>query len=394
LEAQHGDADPVAFSFRTKELNRQQMPCYITYTNQNTHDIIRANLNQSPLYAGSIKSRGPRYCPSIEDKIVRFADKQRHQLFLEPEGIFTEEYYINGLSTSFPQDIQLKILRSIQGLENAEVMRYAYAIEYDYCDPTQIKSSLETKKIAGLFFAGQINGTSGYEEAAGQGIMAGINAALKIQNKPSFILGRSEAYIGVMIDDLVTNGTEEPYRMFTSRAEHRLLLRQDNANERLMRYGFQFGLIDNESYEQNLAKIEAVSSWIEKLKVSKFDNISADKYLKRSEIKIDTVLERCGFSIEDQDIKNKVEIEIKYSGYVQREIGIANRIKGAEEKKIPENFEYSNIKGIRVEAREKFEKIRPISLGQATRISGITPCDIALIAVFIEKHKANLRNSK
>ena len=357
----------------------------MTYTNEQTHKIIKENINRSPLYSGKILSRGPRYCPSIEDKVFRFADKERHQLFLEPEGKFTQEIYINGLSTSFQQDVQIEILRSIQGLEKAEVMRFGYAIEYDFCNPTQIKATLETKKIENLYLAGQINGTSGYEEAACQGLMAGINATLKIQKKDPLVLDRSEAYIGVLIDDLVTNGTEEPYRMFTSRAEHRLILRQDNADKRLMSYGYELGLISKDQFEKFVQKQKSIEQWIEAIKSRRFQQVSMDQYLRRSEVSLKNVLDIMNEEIEDSDIENQVEAEIKYSGYIQREVGVINRMKQYNEKKIPISFSFHEVKGLGREALEKLEKIKPISLGQAARISGITPCDVSLLAVYIEK---------
>ncbi len=385
LETQHGDADPSAFSFQTKKITQEQLPCHITYTNEMTHELIRKNINLSPMYSGKIHSRGPRYCPSIEDKIFRFADKNRHQLFLEPEGRFTNEIYINGFSTSFPQDIQIKLIRSIQGLENAELMRFGYAIEYDFCSPTQIKSTLETKKVENLYLAGQINGTSGYEEAACQGLMAGINASLKIQGKEPLVLGRHEAYIGVLIDDLVTHGTEEPYRMFTSRAEHRLLLRQDNADKRLMNYGHELGLISHEQFEGFNQKKASIAGWMEKLKKSRYQNVSLEQYLRRPEVNLSDVLGIMNEEMGDREVGEQVEIEIKYSGYVEREEGMVARFRGQEEKKIPELIQFKEIMGLRREAQEKFEKVRPASLGQAARISGITPCDITTLAIHIEK---------
>ncbi len=387
LEAQHGDQCPSPFSFQTEKITQSQVPCHVTYTNEQTHQIIKENINSSPLYSGRILSRGPRYCPSIEDKVFRFADKQRHQLFLEPEGKLTQEIYINGLSTSFPQDIQIKIVKSIQGLEKAEVMRFGYAIEYDFCSPTQVKATLETKKIENLYLAGQINGTSGYEEAACQGLMAGINAVLKIQKKDSLVLDRSEAYIGVLIDDLVTNGTEEPYRMFTSRAEHRLVLRQDNADKRLMNYGYELGLISKPQFERFTKKQNDINQWIETIKNFRFQQVSMDQYLRRSEVNLKDVLGIMNEEIGDSKIEDQVEAEIKYAGYIKREIGAINRMKQYEEKKIPVNFSFQDVKGLGREAVEKLEKSKPISLGQAGRISGITPCDISLLAVYIEKIK-------
>ncbi len=382
LGIQHGVAVPSPFSFQTQKITSEQLPCHLTFTNNKTHDIIKKNIHLSPLYSGKIQSRGPRYCPSIEDKIFRFADKEHHLLFLEPEGRMTQEVYINGLSTSFPQNIQIDIVRSIEGLENAELMRFGYAVEYDFCPPTQLKATLETKKIENLYLAGQINGTSGYEEAACQGLMAAINAVLKIRNNLALVLGRSEAYIGVLIDDLVTNGTEEPYRMFTSRAEHRLILRQDNADKRLMKYGYELGLIQKEQFEALIKREKEIESWIEKIKSSRMD-----QYLRRPESSLKEVLGLMNQEIGDTEIESKVEIEIKYEGYIQRELGAVNRLKQYDQRKIPGDMNYQTVKGLGREAVEKLGKTRPISIGQAARISGITPCDISLLAIYIEKQR-------
>ena len=385
LEAQHGDEDPAPFSYQTEKITQPQMDCHITYTNEKTHELIKKNINRSPLYSGKIQSRGPRYCPSIEDKVFRFADKERHQLFLEPEGRLTNEIYINGFSTSFPQDIQIQLIRSVQGLENAELMRFGYAVEYDFCPPTQIKSTLETKKVANLYLAGQINGTSGYEEAACQGLMAGINAALKIKGKEPLILGRSEAYIGVLIDDLVTHGTEEPYRMFTSRAEHRLLLRQDNADKRLMNYGYELGLISKDMHRKFQMKQARIIEWMDKLKTRRYQQVSLQQYLRRPEVSLKEVMGIMNEQIGDRDIENQIEIDVKYSGYVEREEGMVQRLRQYDEKKIPETLEFKGIRGLRIEAQEKLDKVRPLSIGQAARISGITPCDLSVLAIHIEK---------
>ncbi|MBI4352480.1 MAG: tRNA uridine-5-carboxymethylaminomethyl(34) synthesis enzyme MnmG [Candidatus Omnitrophica bacterium] len=398
LDKQEGDPDPAPFSFQTESITQSQLPCYLTFTNQKTHQIIRDNIHRSPLYSGKIKSRGPRYCPSVEDKVMRFADKERHQIFLEPEGRTTQEIYVNGLSTSFPQDVQIEIIKSIEGIEKAEVMRFGYAVEYDFCPPTQLKPTLETKRIENLFLAGQINGTSGYEEAACQGLVAGINVVLKIRGGKPFILNRSEAYIGVLIDDLVTNGTEEPYRMFTSRAEHRLLLRQDNADKRLLRYGYEFGLISEEQHKKFVRKQEQIEEWIAKVKRARYQQVPMDQYLRRSDVTIQNVMTAMDQAIEDKDgstsltilslskeIQRQVEIEIKYAGYVERELDIINRIKKYEIKKIPEGFNFSVIKGLSREAMEKLELVKPISIGQASRISGITPCDLSVLAIHLEK---------
>ncbi len=387
LEAQHGDEKPTPFSFQTENITQTQLPCHITYTNDETHRLIKENINRSPLYSGKIQSRGPRYCPSIEDKVFRFADKERHQLFLEPEGRMTNEIYVNGFSTSFPQDIQLKLIKSVKGLENAELMRFGYAVEYDFSPPTQLHATLESKKIQNLYLAGQINGTSGYEEAACQGLMAGINACLKLQGKKPFILDRSEAYIGVLIDDLVTNGTEEPYRMFTSRAEHRLLLRQDNADKRLLKYGHELGLIDKEQYKKYTKKQSQIDELVEKIKSKRYQQVPLDQYLRRTEIRIKDVLGILSEDIQDTEVATQAEIEIKYSGYIEREVSIVNRSKHYEEKKIPTGVVFRDIRGLSREATEKLEKVKPLSLGQATRISGITPCDVSVLAIYLEKLK-------
>ena len=382
---QPGDEHPSPFSFQTEKITQEQLPCWLTFTNERTHAIIRKNLHRSPLYSGQIQSRGPRYCPSIEDKVQKFADKEKHQIFLEPEGRHTQETYVNGLSTSFPQAIQIEIVKSIEGLENAELMRFGYAIEYDFFPPTQVKATLESKRIENLYLAGQINGTSGYEEAACQGLMAGINAVLKLRGKKPLILGRDEAYIGVLIDDLITNGTEEPYRMFTSRAEHRLLLRQDNADKRLIGYGRELGLISEAQHRKFQAKQDQVEAWIEKIRNTRHEQVPMDQYLRRSEVRLKDVLSLMAESIENDEVGSQVEIEIKYAGYVEREVNLVNRLKKYEEKKIPIGVEFSRIKGLSREAQEKFDKVRPGSLGQAGRIAGVTPCDISVLAVYLEK---------
>lgn len=362
VESQFGDPIPTPFSFSTGRIGQEQIPCYVTYTNPATHKYILENLDRSPLYSGRIKGIGPRYCPSIEDKVVRFKDKERHQIFLEPEGLNTNEIYLNGLSTSLPQDVQVYMLRTVKGLENSEIMRFGYAIEYDFCPPTQIKATLETKLIENLYFAGQINGTSGYEEAAAQGLMAGINSVLKIRNDPPFVLDRSEAYIGVLIDDLVTKGTEEPYRMFTSRAEYRLLLRHDNADTRLMEYGFKFGFISTGRYDALRAKNDQIRKGIE-----------LTKNKRRGEI--------APFS---DEVKKQIDLEIKYEGYIKRQLKEAERLRKLEKVTIPPLLEYNKINGIRKEALEKLDEIRPVSIGQASRISGVSPCDISMLYVYLE----------
>lgn len=388
-EEQKGDEPPTPFSFQTENLSVEQMPCFLTHTNEKTHEIIRKNLHRSPLYAGRIKGTGPRYCPSIEDKVVKFSDKERHQIYLEPEGRDTDEIYVNGLSTSLPEDVQHEIIHSMRGLENAKIVRLGYAIEYDCFPPTQLKHSLETKKIANLFLAGQINCTSGYEEAAGQGLMAGLNAVRKLKNQEAFILDRSEAYIGVLIDDLVTRGTSEPYRLFTSRAEYRLFLRQDNADERLMKYGFEFGLVPEKVFEKSKQRVERISGEISRLKSTRFKHATLDQFLRRPEVTFKTLVEEtgyaCGLSIEDEIVR--VETEVKYAGYISRQLADIQRFKKHEKKHIPENLDFSKVKGISREACEKLSKIRPASIGQASRIPGLSVCDLSLLAVYIEKQQ-------
>ncbi len=382
LETQPPDDSPQPFSYSTEKISQPQIVCHITYTNEKTHELIRANTHRAPMYNGQIQSIGPRYCPSIEDKVNRFRDKTRHQLFLEPEGIYTEEVYINGLSTSLPQDVQIAILKTIKGLEDSEIMRFGYAVEYDFAPPTQLWSTLETKQIEGLFHAGQINGTSGYEEAGAQGLMAGINAALKLKGKAPLILDRSEGYIGVMIDDLVTKGVDEPYRIFTSRAEHRLLLRQDNADQRLMKYGFDLGLVPGDLYERQREKWERVKQRISFLTTTYTNEGSLVQLLRRPEVRYDDLVRQVPECLEpDIGVKTQVETEIKYEGYIRREEALVEKFKKLEEKKIPPEFSYDAVKGIRREAKEKLSKIRPVSMGQASRISGITPCDISLLLV-------------
>lgn len=403
---QYGDDPPPPFSYSTEKITNPQMPCYITYTNKKTHDIILENLDRSPLYSGKIKGIGPRYCPSIEDKVVRFSEKERHQIFLEPEGLETTEYYANGISTSLPYDVQVKLVRSIEGLENAEIMRPAYAIEYDFVYPTQLRHSLEVKGIEGLFLAGQINGTSGYEEAAAQGLMAGINASLKLKGKDPIVLGRDEAYIGVLIDDLVTKGTNEPYRMFTSRAEYRLLLRHDNADFRLMDKGYSIGLVKEDVYERFREKKRLMSGEIERLKRVRIkpskeinDTLSSlgtsaitedttlDKILKRPEIKYDFIKKFAPASEAlTAEIEGLVEISVKYEGYIQKQLEMAEKLKKFESKKIPTNFNYKAIPGLSKEIVEKLSEIQPETIGQASRIPGITPAAVSIILVSVERH--------
>lgn len=386
LRVQEGDTYPQPFSFSTQNLGQTQMPCHITYTNEKTHGLIRKNLNRSPLYAGRIVGIGPRYCPSIEDKVVRFVHHGRHQIFLEPEGKNTRELYLNGISTSMPADVQIDILHTIEGLEKAEIMRFGYAIEYDFVFPTQLKPTLETKSIDGLYLAGQINGTSGYEEAASQGIVAGINACLKINGEKEFALERSQAYIGVLIDDLVTKGTNEPYRMFTSRAEHRLILRHDNADIRLMEHGYKFGLISEEQIKRCRQKAQTIQQVIAWLSSSR----ALCERIKRPDAKLDD-LPCNGFDLKNlsNDIKASIELELKYEGYIKRENSRIRQLKRLEETKVPEWLRYEELAGLRREAAEKFCKVKPLSIGQASRIPGITPCDISILLVWLQRsHKS------
>lgn len=403
-----GDSVLHTFSFdeEPKYKVEDQLPCYLIYTNQKTHDIIKAHLNESSMYGGYVSGVGPRYCPSIEDKVVRFADKERHQLFLEPESRYFDDIYIQGFSTSMPHSVQEEMVHSLEGLEHAKILRYAYAIEYDAIDPLQLQPSLETKLIEGLFTAGQINGTSGYEEAAAQGLMAGINASLKLEGKTPLILKRNEAYIGVLIDDLVTKGTKEPYRMLTSRAEYRLLLRHDNADLRLRDYGYQVGLIDEERYQKFLTKKKNIDECIQLLKDTKvtptkenneylaslssapiLDGVSLLNLLKRPEIKIVDLKHFIDFPY-SEDILEQVEITVKYEGYINKELKEANRMMSLENILIPSDIDYQKIVNIASEARQKLELVRPISIGQASRISGVNPADIAVLTVYLKKlHK-------
>lgn len=415
-EIQPGDTTPNHFSFLSKDRDylQEQVPCWLTYTNQSSHDIINKNLHRAPMFSGVVKGVGPRYCPSIEDKIVRFADKDRHQLFLEPEGRHTEEVYVQGLSTSLPEDVQRDLLRSIKGLEKAEMMRTGYAIEYDIVLPHQLRATLETKLISGLFTAGQTNGTSGYEEAAGQGLVAGINAALKVQGKPELILKRSDAYIGVMIDDLVTKGTLEPYRLLTSRAEYRLILRHDNADMRLTPIGRQVGLVDEErwlSFEIKKAQFdnEMTRLSIHKLKPVKDTNqqveamgfkpltdaVTAKEFMRRPEVRYTDVVKFIGPAAEDLDDKliELLETEIKYEGYINKALDQVAKMKRMEEKRIPANIDWDDIDSIATEARQKFKKINPETIGQASRISGVNPADISILMVYLEGNQKASRKS-
>ena len=378
LQIQEGDNNPQPFSFSNSEINQTQIPCYLTYTNEKVHRLILENIQCAPLYNGQINSTGPRYCPSIESKVVRFSHKPKHQIFLEPEGRDTEEIYLNGLATSLPVDIQLAMLKSIKGLENVEMMRPGYAIEYDFCPPTQLKPSLETKRIKNLFFAGQINGTSGYEEAAGQGIIAGINAALRLDGKKVFILRRDESYIGVLIDDLVTKGTDEPYRMFTSQAEYRLLLRQDNADLRLMRYGYRVGLVSKQTYQQMKEKESLIKQEIKRLKQKRIEDKTLAELLRQPKKAYRDLPLSKGFP---EDIIQHIELTIKYEGYINRQLAQVARFKQLENRTIPPDLNYSQIKGLKTEAQEKLNRIRPLCLGQAARISGVSPADISLLMI-------------
>ena len=416
-EIQPGDEAPNHFSYtsRDEDYVKDQVPCWLTYTNGHSHEIIQNNLHRAPMFTGVVKGVGPRYCPSIEDKIVRFADKERHQLFLEPEGRNTEEVYVQGLSTSLPEDVQRDLVHSIKGLEKAEMMRTGYAIEYDMVLPHQLRSTLETKKISGLFTAGQTNGTSGYEEAAGQGIIAGINAALKIQGKPELILKRSDGYIGVMIDDLVTKGTIEPYRLLTSRAEYRLILRHDNADMRLTEMGREIGLVDDERWQRfetkkyqfekemkrlDSIKLKPVKETNEKVAAMGFkpltDAVTAKEFLRRPEVSYQDVVEFIGPAAEELDDKiiELIETEIKYEGYISKAMDQVEKMKRMEEKRIPANIDWDDIDSIATEARQKFKLINPETIGQASRISGVNPADISILMVYLEGKSRSISKNK
>ena len=416
-EIQPGDEAPNHFSYtsRDEDYVKDQVPCWLTYTNGHSHEIIQNNLHRAPMFTGVVKGVGPRYCPSIEDKIVRFADKERHQLFLEPEGRNTEEVYVQGLSTSLPEDVQRDLVHSIKGLEKAEMMRTGYAIEYDMVLPHQLRSTLETKKISGLFTAGQTNGTSGYEEAAGQGIIAGINAALKIQGKPELILKRSDGYIGVMIDDLVTKGTIEPYRLLTSRAEYRLILRHDNADMRLTEMGRAIGLVDDERWQRfetkkyqfenemkrlDSIKLKPVKETNEKVAAMGFkpltDAVTAKEFLRRPEVSYQDVVEFIGPAAEELDDKiiELIETEIKYEGYISKAMDQVEKMKRMEEKRIPANIDWDDIDSIATEARQKFKLINPETIGQASRISGVNPADISILMVYLEGKSRSISKNK
>ena len=416
-EIQPGDENPNHFSYNSRDEDylKDQIPCWLTYTNSQSHEIINSNLHRAPMFTGVVKGVGPRYCPSIEDKIVRFADKERHQLFLEPEGRNTEEVYVQGLSTSLPEDVQRDLVHSIKGLENAEMMRTGYAIEYDMVLPHQLRATLETKKISGLFTAGQTNGTSGYEEAAGQGIVAGINAALKIQGKPELILKRSDGYIGVMIDDLVTKGTVEPYRLLTSRAEYRLILRHDNADMRLTEIGREVGLVDDErwahfetkkyQFENEMKRLDSiklkpVKETNEKVAALGFkpltDAVTAKEFLRRPEVSYQDVVNFIGPAAEELDDKiiELIETEIKYEGYISKALDQVEKMKRMEEKRIPANIDWDDIDSIATEARQKFKLINPETIGQASRISGVNPADISILMVYLEGKSRSISKNK
>ncbi|HHW4950369.1 TPA: tRNA uridine-5-carboxymethylaminomethyl(34) synthesis enzyme MnmG [Streptococcus suis] len=416
-EIQPGDEKPNHFSFLSKDEDylQDQIPCWLTYTNATSHEIINSNLHRAPMFSGIVKGIGPRYCPSIEDKIVRFADKERHQLFLEPEGRNTDEIYVQGLSTSLPEDVQQDLIHSIKGLENAQMMRTGYAIEYDMVMPHQLRATLETKKISGLFTAGQTNGTSGYEEAAGQGIVAGINAALKVQGKPELILKRSDGYIGVMIDDLVTKGTVEPYRLLTSRAEYRLILRHDNADMRLTEIGRQVGLVDNErwqvfqihknQFDNEMKRLESIKlkpikETNEKVVAMGFkpltDALTAKEFMRRPDVTYADAVAFIGPAAEDLDAKTieLIETEVKYEGYIAKALDQVEKMKRMEEKRIPADIDWDDIDSIATEARQKFKLISPETIGQASRISGVNPADISILMVYLEGRSRSISKNK
>lgn len=412
MEIQPGDEDPLPFSFSTEQITQPQVPCFLTYTNEKTHEVIRENLHRSAMYSGRIVGIGPRYCPSIEDKVVRFAEKTEHQVFVEPEGLDTDEIYLNGISASLPEDVQVEMVHSIKGLEDAEIMRFGYAVEYDFAPATQLQPTLETKEVSGLYFAGQLNGTTGYEEAAAQGLMAGINAALKVQRENPLILDRSQAYIAVLIDDLVTLDIREPYRMFTSRAEYRLALREDNADLRLTEIGREIGLVKDDVYDKFQKKASSIQSELKRLDetrlvpnaytVDRLANIVETGELKQPTLLAD-LLKRPELRYEHivgmvpppeelpHAVKEQVEIQIKYDGYIQRQQRQIHQFKRLENLRIPDSFSYAVVQGLKTEAREKLEKIRPASIGQASRLPGVSPADISILMVML--HQSNLNRS-
>ena len=409
MEIQPGDENPLPFSFSTERITQPQLPCYLTYTNEKTHDVIRENLHRSAMYSGRIVGIGPRYCPSIEDKVVRFSEKTEHQVFVEPEGRDTDEIYLNGISASLPEDVQVKMVHSIKGLENAEIMRFGYAVEYDFAPATQLQPTLETKKVPGLYFAGQLNGTTGYEEAAAQGLIAGINASRKVKGEKPLVLDRAQAYIAVLIDDLVTLDIREPYRMFTSRAEYRLALREDNADLRLTEIGRQIGLVDDDRYHQFQKKAADIQTELKRLQetllkpttatVENLENIlktgelkqptSLADLLKRPELRYEHITQIAPpTEILPPTVGEQVEIQIKYDGYIQRQQRQIHQFKRLENFRIPDTFDYANVQGLKTEAREKLAKIRPASIGQASRLPGVSPADISILTVILHQQRA------
>ncbi|QDT41291.1 tRNA uridine 5-carboxymethylaminomethyl modification enzyme MnmG [Gimesia alba] len=386
LEEQPGDENPQPFSYMTEKINQPQMSCYLTETNEHVHRLINENLHRAPMYSGQINSTGPRYCPSIEDKVVRFSERNSHQVFLEPEGRYTNEYYCNGISTSLPRDVQDEMIHSIRGLENTEIMRYGYAVEYDFATPTQLKPTLETKRVEGLYFAGQLNGTTGYEEAAGQGLLAGLNAALKIAGKEDLVLDRNEAYLGVLIDDLVTKGVDEPYRMFTSRAEFRLLLRQDNADRRMTPIGRRVGSVGEERWQKFQTYEAEIAQIIEFIRATRYQGNSLEEWLRRQDIGWSEICEFAPalkeMSLSDRAIQQTL-IEVQYAGYIRRQTAEIEKQKNVETLHIPDHIDYQLVPNLRNEAKEKLSRVKPRNIGQAGRISGLTPADLTVLVLYL-----------